>query len=151
MTARLRALAAGLALLACGVHVEDEQVTTAALSDGTYRAVFGGGYAPADEAAVLAVTAQLRRADGRLVLTMANGSQQALAFSPRPRQRWQPDCFTMGGHALDEVADLSPAPLHVESLTFATPVVFAKCGPQRMILADSPGAVGPMWLAFDLQ
>jgi hypothetical protein len=152
MTGRgLAVAAAGCALIACGMHVDNGVTSTAALADGTYHVAFGSGYAPADEPAVLAVTAQLRRAEGRLVFTMRDGSQRTMVFSPRPLERWQPDCFTMGNHVLDEVADLSPAPLHVESLTFATPLVFAKCGPRRMILADAPDGAGPAWLAFDLQ
>jgi len=143
------ALGTALALAAC--DADEDRVYTASLADGTYRVVGGNGFAPADEARLLAVTARLDRANERLVFTMADGSQQTSLFSPRPRDRWQPDCFTTSSHYSNEVADLSPAPLQIESLTFATPVVFAKCGPRRMILADAPDDESSVWLALDLQ
>ena len=122
------AVIGGLFLIAfltgCG---QADRIYPAALADGTYRVVYGKGYLPADEALVLAVTARLDRATNRLVLTMANGARQTLTVSFRPRDQWQPDCYTMASHSLNEVADLSPAPLQLESLTFATPVVYAKC------------------------
>lgn len=119
-------LAATLVFVAC-----EEEVHEARLSEGTYRVVYGDGYEAADEARLLAVRARLDRATGQLVFTMAEGSQQTLAFSPRPREQWEPDCFTMASHFENEVADLSPRPLQVESLTFATPIVFAKCSRLR--------------------
>ncbi len=143
-------LVAAVALAACDLGTP-ERVYPASLESGTYHAVFGEGYAPEDEARVLAITAQLDRTAGTLVFTRFDGSQAVLQFSPRPREEWQPDCYTMASHALDEVADLSPAPLQLESLTFATPLVFAKCSPTRMILSDTPDETASGWLAFDLQ
>jgi hypothetical protein len=121
-----------------------------AIPEGTYRVAFGQGYSPEDEARLLALTARVDRIGGQVVFTMADGSQQALAFSPRPRSQWQPACFTMSSHSLNEVADLAPAPLRLESLAFLTPVVFAYCSPTRMILAND--AMSPsVFLAFDLR
>ncbi len=150
-TAIAVALATTVALTACGGSTPPHTVTTASLSPGTYRAVAGAGWAPADEARMLAITALLDRAQGRLVLTLADGSQRTLAFSPRPREQWEPDCFTMSSHVLEEVADLSPAPLRLESLELLTPVAFAKCGPGRMILADAPAGEPSASLVLDLQ
>ncbi len=121
-----------------------------ALAEGTYRVAFGQGYQAADEDRLLAVTARLDRATNHIVFTLANGSQQMLAFSPRPRSQWQPDCRTMSSRALDEVADLSPAPLQLESLTFVTPIVYAKCTPSRMILANDLDGTST-FLALDLE
>ena len=121
-----------------------------ALAEGTYRVVFGQGYQAADEARLLAVTARLDRATNQIVFTLADGSQQMLAFSPRPRSQWQPDCFTTSSHSLDEVADLSPAPLRLESLSFLTPLVYAKCTPSRMILANDIDGMSK-FLALDLE
>ena len=120
------------------------------LAEGTYRVVFGHGYQAADEARLLAVTARLDRATNQVVFTLADGSQQMLAFSPRPRSQWQPDCRTMSSRALDEVADLSPAPLRLESLSFLTPLVYAKCTPSRMILANDLDDMST-FLALDLE
>ncbi len=121
-----------------------------ALAEGTYRVSFGRGYQAADEARLLAVTARLDRATSQVVFTLADGSRQVLAFSPRPRSQWQPDCFTMSSHNLDEVADLSPAPLRLESLSFLTPLVYAKCTKTRMILANDVNDTST-FLALDLE
>lgn len=151
---RPRRIAAAFALAAIAACTDTtrEDVQAVSLASGTYRAAYGAGYAPADEARVLAITATLDRAALRLVFTLADASQVEVAFAPRPAEQWQPDCYTMTSHVLDEVAELSPAPLQLESLTFATPLVFAKCGPGRMILADTTDeASATTWLAFDLQ
>jgi hypothetical protein len=152
------ALSAALSVALAGCRAASAtpsaRATEAALADGTYRAVFGAGYAPADEARILAVTAHLDRAAGRLVLTLADGSRRSLAFAPRDRARWHPDCFTGAGgppsSVLGEVADLSPAPLRLESLTLETPIVYAKCSPRRMVLAGAVGDAAP-FLVLDLQ
>jgi hypothetical protein len=120
-----------------------------AIPEGTFRVAFGQGFSPEDEARLLAVTARVDRVAGQVVFTMADGSQQVLALSPRPRSEWQPACFTMSSHSLNEVADLSPAPLKLESLTFLTPVAFAYCSPTRMVLANDPRILS-VFLAFDL-
>jgi hypothetical protein len=154
MTARSSAAIWGCGvLLACVANPwsDEETVHPESLAEGTYGVAYGQGLPAADEAALLAVTAKLDRTAGQLVFTMADGSQQTLAFAPRPIEQWQGDCATMSGHALDEVADLSPAPLRLESLSFATPLVFAKCGPARMILADTLDPSATTWLAFDLR
>lgn len=151
----LRALAAatgGLALasiLACGA----EQVFVDVLADGTYR-VSSGTYPPDERDRLEAVTARLDRAAGQVVFTMADGSRQTFAFAPRPRSEWHTDCYTMASHHLVEVADLSPAPLQIESLTFETPTVFAMCTETRMILANTlPGspAFEAIHLGLDLE
>ncbi|HEX9051139.1 MAG TPA: hypothetical protein VF841_11465 [Anaeromyxobacter sp.] len=146
------ACAFALAAFAACTDATRHEVPAVSLSSGTYRAVYGAGYAPGDEARVLAITATLDRAALRLVFTLADASRVELALAPRAPERWQPDCYTMTSHVLEEVADLSPAPLQLESMTFATPLVFAKCGPGRMILADTTDeASATTWLAFDLQ
>jgi hypothetical protein len=149
---RLASKIAGVLLLleaaACGP--ESQQEHPVSLAEGDYRVVFGQGYEAPDEERLLAVTARLDRSANQIVFTLADGSRQAMVFSPRPRSQWQPDCFTLSSHALDEVADLSPAPLRLESLTFLTPVVHARCTPGRMILADDAGAGSTPFLVFDL-
>jgi hypothetical protein len=137
-------------LTGCGEESRSLVEYPVALAEGTYRVAFGQGYPAADEARLLAVTARLDRATNQVVFTLADGSQQVLALSPRPRSQWQPDCFTMSSHALDEVADLSPAPLRMESLTFLTPLVYAKCTPSRMILANDIDDMS-IFLALDLE
>lgn len=151
---RLRALVAaagGLTLAtiaACGV----EHVLVDVFDEGTYRVSFGA-YPPAERARFEAVTARLDRAAGQVVFTMADGSQQVLAFTPRPRGEWRADCYTMASHHLVEVADLSPAPLQIESLTFETPLVFAMCSRTRMILANAlpDPDLGSVHLGLDLE
>jgi hypothetical protein len=152
MKARLRLREMFVALLVTGVTAcgAGDRVDLVALSDGTYRVVFGQGYQAADESRLLAMTATLDRATSRLVFTMADGSKQWLSVAFSPRSGWHPDCFTMSSHSLNEVATLAPAPLQLESLTFATPVVYAMCDPNRMILSNAPGASTP-FLALDLQ
>ena len=137
-------------LAGCGEERGSLKEYPVALAEGTYRVVFGQGYQAADEARLLAVTARLDRATNQIVFTLADGSQQMLAFSPRPRSQWQPDCFTMASHSLDEVSDLSPAPLRLESLTFPTPLVYAKYTPSRMILANDIDGMST-FLALDLE
>ena len=134
----------------CGEERGSLTEYTVALADGTYRVTFGQGYEAADEARLLAITARLDRATSQVVFTLADGSRQLLAFSPRPRSQWQPDCRTMSSFALDEVADLSPAPLRLESLSFLTPLVYAKCPPSRMILANDISGMST-FLALDLE
>ena len=137
-------------LTGCGEERGSVNEYPVVLVEGTYRAAFGHGYQATDEARLLAVTARLDRATNQIVFTLSNGSQQVRAFSPRPRSQWQPDCVTMSNRALDEVADLSPAPLQLESLTFVTPIVYAKCTPNRMILANDLDGTSP-FLALDLE
>lgn len=137
-------------LAGCGEERGSLKEYPVALAEGTYRVVFGQGYQAADEARLLAVTARLDRATNQIVFTLGDGSQQMLAFSPRPRSQWQPDCFTISSHNLDEVADLSPAPLRLESLSFLTPLVYAKCTPSRMILANDIDGMST-FLALDLE
>ncbi len=141
-------LLAGLA--GCGDQGRGQDEYPVALAQGTYRVAFGQGYPVEDEARLLAVTAHLDRATNQIAFDLADGSRQVLAFTPRPTSQWQPDCFTMSSHSLDEVADLSPAPLRLESLSFATPLVYAKCTPARMILANAAGEAST-FLAFDLE
>jgi hypothetical protein len=141
-------LVLGILLLSLGSGCGKEEIPEYSLADGAYRVSFGQGYAASDEARLLAMTARLDRASSRLVFTLADGTEQVLTFSPRPRSKWMPDCYTMSSHVLDEVADLAPAPLQLESLIFATPIVFAKCGPSRMILA-SDGGQETTFLALD--
>jgi hypothetical protein len=137
-------------LTGCGEESGSLNEYPVVLAEGTYRVAFGQGYPAADEARLLTVTARLDRATNQVVFTLADGSQQVLAFSPRPRSQWQPDCRTMSSRALDEVADLSPAPLRLESLSFLTPLVHAKCTPSRMILANDVDETST-FLAFDLE
>jgi hypothetical protein len=56
------------------------------------------------------------------------------------------DHFQSGGI----MADLSPAPLRLESLSFLTPLVYAKCTPSRMILANDIYEMSTL-LALDLE
>lgn len=127
------------------------EVVPVSLTEGTYRVVGGQGYTQEEQARLFAMTAQLDRANARIVFTMEDGSQKPATLLPRPPERWEPGCWTMGGHSLNEVADLSPAPLQLESLTFVTPLVHAYCSPARMVLADAYGDAQGPWLAFDLQ
>jgi hypothetical protein len=132
---------AGLLLFAglAGCGDGGDKVDPVTISDGFYAVIGGRGYLASDEAKVLAVTARLDRTAGSLVLTMADGSQQALTISFRPQGEWRADCYTMNSHSLNELAELSPAPLQVESMSFARPVVFPKCNAQRLILSSAPG------------
>lgn len=137
-------------LTGCGEERRSLNEYPVALAEGTYRVTFGQGYQAADEARLLAVLARLDRATNQIVFTLAGGSQQVLAFSPRPRSQWHGDCRTMSSFARDEVADLSPAPLRLESLSFLTPLVYAKCTPSRMILANDIDGMST-FLALDLE
>lgn len=139
----------GLLVICCGRSTNSQIEYTAILADGSYRAKFGGGYDPADEPSLLAITAHLDNAGKELVFYLADGSQQTATFSSRPRSQWQKDCYTIASHSLDEVADLSPAPLQlVKSLTFNSPLAFAKCAPERMIITDDYSD-GSKFIAFD--
>ena len=112
-------------------------VTKAQLAAGIYKVSFGFNYAAADEQKILAITADLDRAGQQLVFTMQDGTKRTLVFTPRDESQWKPDCYTMSSHILCEAADLTPAPLQLESMTFDAPLVLAKCSPSRMILANT--------------
>ena len=118
------------------------------LSGGSYRVVGGVGYLPADEASVLAVTAQLDRANATLVLTRSDGSRVTLHVVPRPRAQWGSGC--LGARNLFEVVDLSPGPLQVESLTISTPAAIASCNAGGMIIANDASG-GGAYLVLSLQ
>ena len=130
-------LTAALLFVGCGSGNGDKFEIRAAMAEGTFKVVSGQGYAPADEAAILRITARLDRSAGRLVFTLADGTQRSLPFSSRPPSQWKPDCYTMNSHILCEVADLGPGPLQLLSLSLATPMVYTKCDPKRVILANT--------------
>lgn len=111
---------------------------TAILSDGDYVALGGSGY-----------RATLDARASRLTISTPDGGQQSLTFTPRPRSEWRGDCATMSSMVLDQTADLAPAPLQLGGLTFTRPMVYAKCGPKRMILTDEGDTEGTHDLIFD--
>ncbi len=129
MSRPLAAALLGAALAAC--IDPNYTVYTAKLSDGTYQVVTLG-----QPPAVEGMTARLDRAAGRLTFTLADQTVVETTFTPRPSTQWHGDCTTMASHFQDEVADLAPAPLALGPLSFPTPLVFAKCSPDRMILAS---------------
>ncbi len=127
-------------------------VTEAQLANGTYKVSYGFNYPAADEQKILAITANLDRTSNQLTFSMQDGTQKVLSFTSRDKSQWQGDCRTMGSYVLDEVADLAPAPLQLESMVFNIPLVFAKCGPNRMILSITTSQIdssAPV-LIFDL-
>jgi hypothetical protein len=148
--ARGQARFAGLllaGLLGCGQRNVEFPVS---LADGTYRVTGAIGSPASDQARLLAVTATLDRASGRMVFTLADGSTQALDVTFLPRSGWAPDCPTMASHTLNEVATLAPAPLRLESLSFATPTIHPKCWSGRLLLSSGTTEAPPV-LIFDLQ
>jgi len=139
MNARLAlpVVLSGMLVVCCGKSARESVEYTARLADGAYRTAYAQGYDPADEASILAVTAHLNTTAQELVLYLADGSQHAVTFLPRPRSQWQKACATMASHFLNEVGDLSPAPLQLaKSLTFNTPLAYSYCSSNRMIIAD---------------
>lgn len=151
LVAPARTLALLLLLPAAGCGLLDgDREEPVAIPDGTFRVAFVGGIPEAERGALLAVTARVERASARLVLALGDGTEQVLAAAFRPRSRWEKGCYTMASHSLNEVADLSPAPLQLGTVNFATPLVYAYCSRSRLMLADAYGGDGP-FLAFDLQ
>jgi hypothetical protein len=140
---------AALLLSACSSDPE-MTVTKAQLSDGKYAAVFGDGFAKADEQDILATTAELNRSAAQVVFTLADGTAKTFTWAPRPEAQWPGDCSTMASYIQDEVADLSPAPVELFSLKLDTPVVYAKCSATRMILCNNPLQESPA-LVFDIE
>lgn len=130
-------LTAALLSAGCGGGNGGKFEVRAVMAEGTFKVASGQGYAPADEAAILRITARLDRSADRLVFTLADGTQRSMPFSSRPPSQWKPDCYTMNSHILCEVADLGPGPLQLLSLSFSTPLVYAKCDPKRVILANT--------------
>ncbi len=127
-----------LSLLSCTSDSQNQntpKATKAQMANGTYKVSYGFNYAAADEQKILAITANLDRITNQITFSMQDGSQKALSFTPRDESQWQGDCATMSSYVLDEVADLTPVPLQLESMVFSTPLVFAKCSPNRMILS----------------
>lgn len=134
-------------LLACWSCSGDQSSTPSApnvmkaqLASGTYKVTSAANFPTQDEQQLYAITANLDRASNKLVLTLQDGSTRNLSFVPRGESQWQQDCAVMGGYALDEVADLNPVPLQLDSVNFSTPLVYAKCSSTRMILTTQLGA-----------
>lgn len=138
-----------LAVAACGLF-DGEREDPVAIPDGTFRVVDVVGVPEADRAPLLAITARVVRATGQLVFTLADSSRLTAAMAFRPKSGWERACPTMSSHSLNEVADLSPAPLQLGAVTFATPLVYVYCSPSRLILSDAFSGAGP-FLVFDLQ
>ncbi len=138
----LSVLLVAFAVAGCQPEDDEQREYPVLLDEGTYHFSFGA-IDPADEARFAAVTARLDRTVGELTFTGSDGSSQTLTFTPRPRSEWVTDCWTMKDHALDELADLGPAPLVVETLTFTTPMVYAKCCSNWLVVADAYDDEGP--------
>ena len=142
-TARLAAAVfAVISLGGCWSWHWERTVDEVLLADGTYAVNDPG---QPDE--VRAITAQVDRAAGQITFTLADGSRRAQAFTPRPKAEWLGACATMAGYTLDEVSDLTPAPLALGPITFQTPLVFPMCSANRFILADDLS--GMTGLVFD--
>lgn len=109
----------------------------AQLVSGTYKVAYGFNYAPVDEQKILAITANLDRTVQQLVFSMQDGTKRTLSLTSRNESQWRGDCATMSTYVLDEVADLAPVPLQLESMIFNTPLVYTKCSPNRMILSST--------------
>jgi hypothetical protein len=153
MRAGFRRFAApALATLWLSACSSDPEVTVikAQISDGKYAVAFGDGFALEDEQDIRAIRAEVNRSAGQVVFTLADGTAKTFVFKPRPEDQWMGDCAAMGTYVNDEVADLSPAPVELLSLKLDTPVVYAKCSPERMILTKSLAQEGPA-LVFDRQ
>lgn len=146
--ARWVVLAAALLLVASAGCEEEQTEYTSALKDGTDHLVSGFGLTSEEQADLVGLSAHLDRTSGLLTLTLPGQAEQVLVFSPRPRDEWHSACWTMSSHSLDEVADLSPGPLVLGSVTLETPLVYAACSPELMVLADSPD--GARGLRLDL-
>lgn len=120
----------------------------APIETGSFEAVYSSEVDSDDWKDADAITAVVDRKSETVVFTLADGSRKTLRIASRPKEKWQGDCATMNDAVLCEVADLSPAPLELASLTFTAPLLYAKCGPERLILAESPLEGGP-FIAFN--
>jgi hypothetical protein len=138
------ALALALAGTSCGGG--DDVWGTFPLTDGTYAATAVHGHDPADEAKLRSVTAALDLGAGTVTLRLADGTQRVLEVTPRAG--WISACPTMSSHARLQAADLSPAPLQVESMTFVAPMIQTYCWSGRLLLSDDPPSQDFM-LVFD--
>jgi len=147
-------LAAALAsAAACSSADQAPIVTPVAIADGRYVVVGSQGFPPADQPLLQQVGLTVDMAAGTALLWTSAPGPIWLTVASRPQDGWKADCFTMAGHALDEVADLSPAPLPIESLAFSAPVLYPKCAADRLILADGTDAeqAGGALLVLDPQ
>lgn len=131
-------------------QAEQESIPTE-LAAGLYKVSYGMNYDTADEQKLLAVTAAIDRSEKKIIFTMQDSSQKVLSFTARDKSQWTAGCLVIGKYYLEEVADLTPGPLHIESLVFDTPLVRAVCSPNRMVLTttleDDPSEPA---LIFDL-
>lgn len=136
-------------LLVAAVGCEDQRTDHPfAVAEGTYHLAYGVGLTDDEEASLAGLSAHLDRPSGRLTLALPGQAARVLVFSPWPRDQWVADCATMSGSSANEVADLSPVPLVLGPVRFETPLVHAKCGQNRMVLADTYD--GAKALSFDL-
>ena len=130
----------GLALLVlaagCIPDPFADEVYPMTIQDGTYLVSPVAPYTEAEAAPLRALRVRIDRPTQAFLLTLADGSQQALDLSYRPASEWKADCFTMRSHVLEETAGLSPAPLRIEGYTFTTPMIYRMCWEGRVVLSD---------------
>jgi hypothetical protein len=123
-------------------------IAEAPIETGRFKAVYSSNLNPGDWSGADALTADVDRQRETVVLTLADGSQKTLYIGSRPKEMWPGDCATFDGYVLSEVADLSPAPLVLPSVTFTAPLLYAKCGRDRLVLSESPLESGA-FIAFN--
>ena len=77
-------------------------------------------------------------------LTLADGSEIAIPFTPRPRSDWPAGCPSNVNETRMEVLDLDRDALTVGSLTFAHPLIVRDCPPDpvHVVLRAGGGQIG---------
>lgn len=126
----------GLLATACIPDPFADKVYPMTIQDGTYLVRPAAPSTEAEAAPLRALRVRIDRPSRSFLITLADGSQQALDLAFRPASEWKADCFTMTSHVLEETAGLSPAPLQVEGYNFNTPMIYRMCWEGRVVLSD---------------
>lgn len=153
-------LAASSALAGCSSNAENEASiesgrlisnveNEAPIESGRFITVYTsaisfGAWNPAQD-----VTADVDRATETVVFATPDGRKMSFSITTLPKDQWRPDCAVMGGFVLSEIAPISPAPVTLAGLTFPKPALYAKCGPNRLILCNRDSIDSGDFVAFD--
>jgi hypothetical protein len=134
-------------LAGCGPTNQTQ--TEAPIESGSFITVYTSTVSPDKWDATQNVTADVDRVSETVVFTLPDSTKLSLKITARPKDQWRGDCATMDSVVLSEIASISPAPVTLAGLTFTTPALYAKCGPDRLVLVESNSIDTGAFVAFD--
>ncbi|MFT3771503.1 MAG: hypothetical protein QM820_39315 [Minicystis sp.] len=152
--------AASSALAGCSSHAEDEVSielgrlnsdveNEAPIESGRFITVYTSAISLRAWNPAQNVTADVDRTAETVVFATPDGRKMSFSITTLPKDQWRPDCAVMGGFVLSELAPISPAPVTLAGLTFPNPALYAKCGPDRLVLCNRDSIDSGDFVAFD--